>query len=216
MKTARLPNPPVLVVTDRQQCRAALNTEDAIYRVADAVFAAGGRWISLREKDLDPEVQKTLALELKRRAACYGFAARVSVHGLPEVALKAHTDGVHLPGNADAGEARQLLGPEVLIGQSVHTVAEAHTANPEVLDYLIAGPIFETPSKPGYGPALGEAGLAAIVQAARLPVIAIGGIEPAMVPLCLQAGAAGVAVMGGVMRAATPETVVRAFVDQFA
>ena len=66
------------------------------------------------------------------------------------------------------------------------------------------GPAFETPSKPGYGPEIGRNGLAEIARAARVPVLAIGGINTARVGEVIAAGCAGVAVMGGVMRAADP------------
>ena len=67
-----------------------------------------------------------------------------------------------------------------------------------------AGPAFETPSKPGYGPEIGRKGLSEIARASRVPVLAIGGINTARVGEVIAAGCAGVAVMGGVMRAADP------------
>jgi len=94
--------------------------------------------------------------------------------------------------------------PHTLIGMSVHSPDEARALDPETVDYAIAGPFAETASKPGYGPALGVDGLAAIVRASPVPVIAIGGIDAANVAHCLAAGAAGIAVMGSVMRAADP------------
>ena len=69
---------------------------------------------------------------------------------------------------------------------------------------------FITASKPGYGPAIGLDGLAEIVAQVPGPVIALGGITAANAPLCLAAGARGVAVMGEVMRAANPQAAVEA------
>jgi thiamine-phosphate pyrophosphorylase len=69
---------------------------------------------------------------------------------------------------------------------------------------VLAGPAFETASKPGYGPEIGRKGLAEIARVARVPVLAIGGINAARLGELIAAGAAGVAVMGGVMRAADP------------
>ena len=87
---------------------------------------------------------------------------------------------------------------------SIHTVTEAEAIDPQVVDYALAGPAFETPSKPGYGPEIGRKGLADIAALARVPVLAIGGINTARVGEVIAAGCAGVAVMGGVMRAADP------------
>ena len=95
-------------------------------------------------------------------------------------------------------------GKDALIGLSIHGVDEARSIEADFVDYAVAGPVFETASKPGYGPALGTEGLARIVQAARVPVIAIGGITPDNALECRAAGAAGLAVMGGVMRAKNP------------
>jgi thiamine-phosphate pyrophosphorylase len=73
-----------------------------------------------------------------------------------------------------------------------------------VIDYAVAGPAYLTASKPGYGPALGPDGLATICRATSVPVVAIGGIEADNVSAIIAAGAAGVAVMGSVMRSAEP------------
>jgi thiamine-phosphate pyrophosphorylase len=79
-----------------------------------------------------------------------------------------------------------------------------------MVDYAIAGPAFETPSKPGYGPEIGRKGLHEIAAAARVPLLAIGGINSARIGEVVAAGCAGIAVMGGVMRAADPAIEVRA------
>jgi thiamine monophosphate synthase len=89
-------------------------------------------------------------------------------------------------------------------------VTEAEVINPSVVDYAIAGPTFETPSKPGYGPEIGRKGVARIARAAPVPVLAIGGLNATRAAEVLAAGPVGIAVMGGVMRAADPGQVVRA------
>jgi thiamine-phosphate pyrophosphorylase len=103
-----------------------------------------------------------------------------------------------------------MLGPAKLIGVSLHTVTEAAAIDPNVVDYAIAGPTFETPSKPGYGPGIGRKGLAEIARAAPIPVLAIGGLNTTRAAEVLAAGPVGIAVMGGVMRAADPGQEVRA------
>lgn len=204
----RLPSPPLLIVTDRRQVRAPL--ED----ILATAFTAGCRWASLREKDLPASEQIALARALHRIAREH--EALLTLHGTPELAHAAQVDGVHLAARSDAAAARRLLGPQALIGISVHAPAEAGALAPDAVDYLIAGPAFETASKPGYGPALGEAGIAAIAHAARMPVVAIGGIEADNLAAVLRAGATGIAVMGGVMRAADVRNAVADLLDALA
>jgi thiamine-phosphate pyrophosphorylase len=203
-----LPQPPLLLVTDRQQARAPLAN------VVTQALAAGCRWVSLREKDLPQGDQVALARGLIAPASRYG--AHLSVHGSAALAKACSCDGVHLPAGADAAAARELLGRDKLVGISVHSAREAAALDPTVVDYAIAGPAFETPSKPGYGPALGAVGLAEIVRAASVPVVAIGGIAAANVEKVVAAGAAGVAVMGGIMRAADPAAEVGALLAALA
>jgi thiamine-phosphate pyrophosphorylase len=201
---ATLPNPPLLLVTDRRQVRRPLP------EIVGAALGAGCRWISLREKDLPEDEQVPLArllLPMIRRHGAY-----LSIHGEAALAKLAGVDGVHLPSGADAAAARAELDPKKLIGVSIHTVTEAEAIDPTVVDYALAGPAFETVSKPGYGPEIGRKGLAEMARAARVPLLAIGGINTLRIAEVIAAGCAGVAVMGGVMRAADPGLEVGALV----
>jgi thiamine-phosphate pyrophosphorylase len=192
----KLPQPALLLITDRRQARMPLAD------IVEAACAAGCRWISLREKDLPAEEQLALAktlLPIARR-----FGARLMLHGDANLAEAAHLDGVHLPAGGDAARARALLGRERLVGISIHVAAEAAKLDPTLVDYAIAGPAYETESKPGYGPALWPQGLATIVAAAPVPILAIGGIDADKTPELVRAGAAGIAVMGSVMRSSAP------------
>lgn len=193
-----LPQPPLLLITDRGQARQPLPA------LAAAAFAGGCRWISLREKDLPAEARRDLLRQLWEEAGPYG--ARVTVHGDLEAARLCH--GVHLPGDGNVMAARALLGPQAVIGQSCHTLEDVRLAAISGADYVTLSPIFVSPSKPGYGPALGLEVLAA-VQAFGVPVIALGGIDAENTAGCLRAGAAGVAVMGGIMRADDPAAALR-------
>jgi thiamine-phosphate pyrophosphorylase len=201
-RTMKLPDPPLLLVTDRRQARRPLA------EIVGAALTSGCRWVSLREKDLPEDEQVPLARTLltltRRHQAC------LVLHGEASLGKLAGTDGVHLPSGSDAAEARRLLGPGKLIGLSIHTVTEAAAIDPATIDYAVAGPAFETPSKPGYGPEIGRKGLREMAAAARVPLLAIGGINTARVGDVIAAGCAGIAVMGGVMRAADPAVEVRA------
>jgi len=198
----RLPEPPLLLVTDRKQANAPLAD------ILAAAFSAGCRWASLREKDLPVPEQVMLARSLVLLARQWN--ARLTVHGGVDIAVAAGADGVHLAAGGDVTGARPSLGQGALVGISIHSIAEARSLDPTVVDYAIVGPVFETASKPGYGPALGTGGLRVIAAAARVPIIAIGGIAPERVAEIMAAGAAGVAVMGNVMRSSNPGDEVRA------
>jgi len=200
----RLPDPPLLVVTDRRQARRPLA------EVVAAALAAGCRWVSLREKDLADDEQVPLARSLLPLVRRHG--ARLTVHGEAALAQLAGADGVHLPSGGEPLAARRLIGPQKLLGVSIHTVTEAEAIDPAVVDYALAGPAFETVSKPGYGPEIGRKGLAEMARAARVPLLAIGGINTLRVAEVIAAGCAGVAAMGGVMRAIDPGVEVGALV----
>ena len=195
-----LPSPPLLVITDRQQAR------NDICDIAEAALSAGCRWLSLREKDLPQPQQLELLRELLDRSQ--QFQAKVMLHGDPALARQARADGVHLSAGSDPAAARRVLGKDALIGLSVHGIEEASNVDAKLVDYVITGPVFDTQSKPGYGPALGPEGLALIAKACPVPVVAIGGIDQQNVSDCRVAGAAGIAVMGGIMRAENPAEVV--------
>jgi len=196
-----LPDPPLLLVTDRSQARKPLPD------ILEAAFAAGCRWASVREKDLPRAELAAVRDTLSPIAAKWNAA--LTVHAA-DPALAEDWTGLHLPADGDAEVARAALGPGKLLGLSVHNAGEASAANPFLVDYLVAGPAFLTDSKPGYGPALGVDGLRAIAAATSLPVIAIGGVAADNVAALRAAGMTGVAVMGGVMRASDPGGEVRA------
>jgi thiamine-phosphate pyrophosphorylase len=172
-----------------------------------AALEGGCRWVSVREKDLAPDEQVALAREIVRIAEAFG--AGVLLHGDPLLATQAGCVGVHLPAGGDVRAARALLGPSAWVGISAHGLEETIAAAAAGADAVTLSPIFASASKPGYGPALGLERLAGVAAASPIPVIALGGIEDAArVRACLESGAAAVAVMGAVMRAADPARLV--------
>ncbi len=194
---------PLLVITDRHQARHPIEA------IADAVGQSGGRWLLLRDKDLEPAARRGLAGRLAETARRHGMHFSVS----RDVDLAAECGAsVHLQSAASVGAARQRLGPGTLVGVSAHGIDDAVAAAAMGADYVTLSPIFLTSSKPGYGPALG---VAAIGPAASLgiSVIALGGVTPDLVRSCLEAGAAGVATMGEIMRADDPGHGVGGFLE---
>jgi len=157
----------------------------------------------MREKDLRRAEQVALARSIKDLAA--PFEALVTLHGDAALALEAGIDGVHLPSRSDVASARRLLGPDRWLSVSTHVEAEIGAAAAGGADAVTLSPIFASASKPGYGPALGLERLAAIATRSPVPLIALGGIEdPGRARACIEAGAAGIAVMGAIMRAGDP------------
>lgn len=163
-----------------------------ILRQARAAIDAGVDLIQVREPDL--EAAQLVALTGDIVAAARGTATRVLVNDRLDVALAGGAGGVHLRGDsAPATSVRTIVPPGFLIGRSVHGVAEAQAA--AGADYLIAGTVFPSRSKPGVD-GLGAAGLGAIVRATVLPVLAIGGITVDRADQVARSGAAGIAAIG--------------------
>lgn len=209
----------VLVVTDRHQARAPLP------EVVAAAVVGGARWVLLREKDLPRPERYALAERLRAVLAPAGgtlVVAGPDPLGGDAIHLSATDPPLRRPGagalsmDSSARPAGDTLSKvhdqpdreDLVVGRSGHGRAELARLTTE--DYLTVSPVFPSASKPGYGPALGPARLAELVRlAGGRPVLALGGVEtPDRVAACLAAGAAGVAVMGAVMRAADPAAVV--------
>ena len=126
------------------------------------------------------------------RSLCARSGVTFVVNDDVEAALMLGAEGVHL-GRGDDG-AERAKDNDLLLGLSAATLEEAREAD-GVADYIGAGPIWETPSKPDADPAIGLEGLSEICATVRIPVIAIGGIDATNAADCIRAGAAGVAVI---------------------
>jgi thiamine-phosphate pyrophosphorylase len=167
-----------------------------VERVAHALAGvpAGAALVQVREKTL-------AARELARLVrALVALGARVVVNDRVDVALAAGAHGVHLPETGMAvAEARELLGPGRLVGASVHGEDGARTRADA--DYLVLGPVWDTPGKTACG--LGV--LSAIAAAVAIPVFAIGGVDSAARARAARAaGAFGVAAIRAVIGAVDP------------
>ena len=198
---------PLLAVTDRH------GHSRPLVETVEAVLDGGGRWIWFRDRDMPSEARRRLGGTVAERVrASRGF---LTVGGDVELALALGADGVHLGGGAGPGDiaaARQVLGPASWIGVSTHGPCDVAAAAKGGADYVTLSPIFLSASKPGYGPALGVAGIAA-ARCQGLPIVALGGIAAETVVACRAAGAMGVAVMGGLMRSDDPGALARMLSD---
>lgn len=176
----------VCLVTDRRRA-------DPVGQAA-AAARAGIDLVQVRERDL--EARPLAALVARVLAAVRGSRTRVVVNDRLDVALACGAHGVHLRADSMPAGAVRLMAPSgFLVGRSVHSVAEAIGARRGV-DYLFAGTVFPTSSKPAATRWIGIEGLRAIVQAADVPVLAIGGITGRRLDELAATGARGVAGIG--------------------
>ncbi len=155
--------------------------------------AAGVDLIQVRERDLEAADLARLVTDLLDAAR--GTPTRIVVNDRMDVALACGADGVHLRADSlDVADARRLAPPGFLIGRSVHHADEAVRA--AGADYLIAGTVFPSTSKPDRARWLGAGGLQEIVRATRTPVLAIGGVTEDRLEAIVATGAAGFAAIG--------------------
>lgn len=200
----------VVVLTDRRIAGGPL------VEVVAAAVAGGARWVVLRERDLGYAERQALAVSLRAVVP----PGRLIVAGPDPLG----GDAVHLAAADPLPSVPQRTSPRSapvehqrgavrVVGRSCHDAAEVAAASG--LDYVTLSPVFQTATKPGYGPALTPDGAARLAPA--VPWLALGGVDSAgRARRCAAAGAAGVAVLGAVMRAADPERVVRDLAGAFA
>lgn len=188
----------ICLVTDRRRLGAAVGAGPAdwtatLERQVRAAALAGVDLVQVREPDL--EAAELVSLVERLVAASAGTAARILVNDRMDVALAAGAAGVHLKERSFLpADARPLAPKEFLIGCSIHSAAAAVTRRDA--QYLMAGTVLPTRSKPD-SKLLGWEGLAAVVAAgAGTPVLAIGGIDLHSMGALASSGAAGLAAIG--------------------
>ncbi len=178
----------------------------------EACLAAGLRGVQLREKDLP--VRDLLDLASTLCGATRKHGARLIVNDRADVALAAGADGVQRTHESlPVAVLRAIGGARLLVGASVHSLDEARGAAEEGADFLVFGPVYDTPSKRVYGPPQGLEALRRVAGEIARPVLAIGGITPARVREVLAAGATGVGVISAILAAERPADATRAFLD---
>jgi thiamine-phosphate pyrophosphorylase len=182
--------------------RSAEITHDDLPRLQleaiDKAARAGCRLIQIREKDMGSKALAAFTRAAVERARPHG--ARVLVNDRLDVAMAAGADGVHL--RASSIPAREVRGvaakkglDDFLIGVSTHSAAEARSAEEGGADFIVCGPVYDTPSKRDFGPPLGLERFTEIVGAVGIPVLAVGGIDLSNYIEPLRRGAAGVAAI---------------------
>jgi thiamine-phosphate pyrophosphorylase len=189
-------------VTDAEGPRDVVATVEAALR-------GGATVIQLRDKGATDEILIGLAARLAPATRAAGAA--LILNDRVEAAARADVDGVHVgQGDLDAAAARARLGAEAILGLSATNREEAAALDPTLVDYCGLGPVFATATKPDATPPLGLLGFGDACRACPVPVVAIGGLGVDNGASVLAAGAAGLAVVTAISRAADPEGAARA------
>jgi thiamine-phosphate pyrophosphorylase len=181
--------------------------------------SAGANWIQLRLKNEPFDVVLKTAKTAKE--ICGDHQVKLIINDFPEVAKQVGADGVHL-GKEDICplEARKILGWDKIIGGTANTLEDCQALLQKQVDYIGLGPFRFTTTKKNLSPVLGAEGyrelLANLIKNGNaVPVIAIGSITPADIPVLTQHGVHGVAISGWLTYSDHPEKTFREIFDQF-
>ena len=181
------------------------------YSYLDSIQLAlegGCRWIQLRMKDATDDEVRPIAVEAQKLCRAYG--AKFIIDDRVALVRELGADGVHLGKNdMPIREARQILGPDYIIGGTANTFEDAKAHYEASANYIGCGPFRFTTTKKKLAPVLGLDGYRQIIRKLRaaninIPVVAIGGITKDDIPAILQTGITGIALSGTVLRADDP------------
>jgi thiamine-phosphate pyrophosphorylase len=168
----------------------------------NAAMSGGAGMIELRDREHPRNVVERSGHTFRRLANTY--SALFIVNDDPHLALELRADGVHIgQDDIDPAEARQIMGPDAIIGLSTHTGEQIEAAAKEPVDYISVGPIWETPTKEGR-PATGLELIRTAAGIAERPWFAIGGIDTGNVGEVVAAGAQRLCVVRAIRDAANP------------
>lgn len=175
-------------VTDRSWLKG-----ETLYNQVEKTLKGGATFVQLREKTLDNETFLTEAKEIKK--LCRQYQVPFVINDNIEIAIAMDADGIHVgQSDMEAGNVREKLGPDKIVGVSAQTVEQAILAEQKGANYLGVGAVFHTGSKSDADEVSHET-LKAICEAVRIPVIAIGGIGKDNVLQLSKTGICGIAVI---------------------
>ena len=181
------------------------------YSYLDSIRLAlegGCRWVQLRMKDATDDEVRPIAMAAQQM--CREAGATFIIDDRVELVRELHADGVHLGKNdMPIIEARNILGPDFVIGGTANTFDDVKLHYESSADYIGCGPFRFTTTKQKLAPVLGLDGYRSIVSQMRaaninIPIVAIGGITEDDIPAILATGITGIALSGTVLRAENP------------
>lgn len=157
-------------------CTDARRDRGDLAEFLDAAYAGGADIIQLRDKGLEARAEIDALMVLREAALRHGKL--FSVNDRADVALLVDADVFHVgQGDLSSAQARTVLGPDVILGRSAHSIEQAKAAAADAeVDYLCLGPVWETPTKPGRA-AIGVEPLREFAAEVSRPWFAIGGIS---------------------------------------
>jgi len=163
------------------------------------MLEGGVEILQLRAKEFHPDQILKLARPLV--PICRRFGVPFVINDHPEVVVESGADGLHV-GQDDilVKVARDLIGPDKIVGLSTHSLLQAESALREKPDYIGFGPLFSTPTKPDYM-SIGTSRISEVYRLVPLPIYCIGGIKLENLPEVLSAGAQRVAIVSGILKA---------------
>lgn len=185
----------------------ALSAGRTTLEIARDALAGGIRLIQLREKELSGAAFFRLAEQMRRVTANAG--ALLIINDRLDIAMAAGADGVHLGQDDLPVAAARRLAPDLIIGASTHSIAEARQAEKDGASYINIGPLFPTRTKQWTGEFLGLDGLRRIAAAVSTPFTVMGGIKPRQIPELRRAGAEIIAVVTAITAAPDPASAAR-------
>jgi len=198
------------LVLDPDLCRAI-----GMVEMARLAVLGGATMVQLRDKQATTAEMIATGQQLK--AALSGAGVSLIVNDDVEAALAIGADGIHV-GQEDmnATEVRKRVGDRLILGLSIETEDLARRVDPAVVDYVGVGPVFATGTKPDHKQPIGFEGLARIVAASPIPVVAIGGVKVQHVEEIFRAGAKGLAVVSAICGSPDPQGTTRLIADKIA
>lgn len=195
------PLPALYLITDRKQIPCGRD----FLTVLENLLQLGVRMIQLREKDLSAAELYPIASEL--RTLTQEYNALLLINDRIDIAQAVNADGVHLGNHSlPVSTARRILGSTPIIGASAHSYEEARSAESGGADFITFGPVFHTPSKAAFGTPAGIDALSHICRTIRIPVYALGGVNPTSIKEVRGSGAYGAAFISALIASEHPET----------
>jgi len=174
-----------------------------LFEIVREALEGGVTMVQLREKDCDTGTFLDIAVRMKE--VLRGSGVPLIINDRVDIALACGADGVHI-GQSDMpyDTARQLLGPDKIVGLSVENLHEVEEANSLDLDYIGVSPVFATPTKTDTALPFGLDGLREARMISDHPIVAIGGINLGNAAEVVSSGADGIAVVSAIVGAKDP------------
>ena len=182
-------------------------TKQSVLADTKQALESGVKTVQFREKQFSMAERYATALQLK--TLCHQYGAKLIINDGIDLALAIEADGIHI-GQDDLPfkVCKSLIGNQMLIGLSTHSLAQALEAVELGADYIGFGPVFSSSTKPEAGSSKGTDALAEVVSSVNIPVVAIGGIKTANLEAVVATGVSNIAIISEIITAdSIPETI---------